>query len=98
MRMVDTARFRNADKYASYLKTMAGRLRLDLAWENLRPRLPGNASKRHALDLGGGTGSASVKVAEVLSYRSRLWCLGHYGKRAASARQVQTHGCIEHGI
>jgi S-adenosylmethionine-dependent methyltransferase len=65
MRMVDTARFRDADKYASYLKTMAGRLRLDLAWENLRPLLPGNASKRRALDLGGGTGSASVKLAEM---------------------------------
>jgi S-adenosylmethionine-dependent methyltransferase len=65
MRMVDRARFRNADKYASYLKTMAGRLRLDLAWENLRPHLPGNASKRRALDLGGGTGSASVKLAEM---------------------------------
>jgi len=65
MRMVDTARFRDADKYASYLKTLAGRLRLDLAWENLRPLLPSNASKRRVLDLGGGTGSASVKLAEM---------------------------------
>jgi S-adenosylmethionine-dependent methyltransferase len=63
--MVDTARFRDADKYTAYLKTMAGRLRLDLAWENLRPLLPGNASKWRALDLGGGTGSASVKLAEM---------------------------------
>ena len=65
MRMVDTAHFRDADKYASYLKTVVGRLRLDLAWENLRPLLPGNASKRRALDLGGGTGSASVKLGEM---------------------------------
>jgi S-adenosylmethionine-dependent methyltransferase len=65
MRMLDTTRFRDADKYASYLKTMAGRLRLDLAWENLRPLLPGNPPERRALDLGGGTGSASVKLAEM---------------------------------
>ena len=65
MRMVDTAHFRDADKYASYLKTVVGRLRLDLAWENLRPLLPASASKRRALDLGGGTGSASVKLGEM---------------------------------
>lgn len=65
MSMVDTARFRDADKYASYLKTISGKLRLDLAWENLRPLLPGDASKRRALDLGGGTGSASVRLAEM---------------------------------
>jgi len=65
MRMLDTSRFQDADRYASYLKTAAGRLRSELAWENLRTLLPGNASKRRALDVGGGTGSASVKLAEM---------------------------------
>ena len=65
LRMLDTSRFQDANRYASYLKTPAGRLRSELAWENLRPLLPGNASKRRALDVGGGTGSASVKLAEM---------------------------------
>jgi S-adenosylmethionine-dependent methyltransferase len=65
MRMLDTSRFQDADKYAAYLKTPAGRLRSELAWENVRRFLPRNASKRRALDLGGGTGFASVQLARM---------------------------------
>ena len=65
MRMLDTSRFQDADKYAAYLKTPAGRLRSELAWENLRRFLPRNASKRRALDVGGGTGFASVQLARL---------------------------------
>lgn len=63
--MLDTSRFQDADKYAAYLKTPAGRLRSELAWENLRRFLHRNASKRRALDVGGGTGFASVQLARM---------------------------------
>lgn len=63
--MPDTTRFRNAAEYASYLETLAGRLRSELAWENLRRCLPQGASTRRALDAGGGTGFASVRLAEM---------------------------------
>ena len=65
MRMLDASRFQDADKYAAYLKTPSGRLRSELAWENLRRFLPRNTSKRRALDVGGGTGFASVQLARM---------------------------------
>lgn len=65
MRMLDTSRFQDADKYAAYLKAPAGRLRSELAWENVRRFLPRNAAKRRALDVGGGTGFASVQLARL---------------------------------
>ncbi len=65
MRTLDTLRFQDADKYAAYLKTPPGRLRAELAWENVRGYLPRNASKRRALDVGGGTGFASVQLARM---------------------------------
>lgn len=58
-----TSRFQDADKYAAYLKTPAGRLRSELAWENMRRFLPAGVSQRRALDVGGGTGFASVQLA-----------------------------------
>jgi SAM-dependent methyltransferase len=62
----DTLRFQDAEKYAAYLKTPAGRLRSELAWENLRRFLPRHdAAKLHALDVGGGTGFASVQLARL---------------------------------
>ena len=63
--MLDTSRFQDVDKYTAYLRTPAGRLRSDLAWENIRRVLPGNASECHALDVGGGTGSVSVRLAQL---------------------------------
>jgi S-adenosylmethionine-dependent methyltransferase len=65
MRMLDASRFQDADKYVAYLKTPSGRLRSELAWENLRRFLPSNTSKRRALDVGGGTGTASVQLARM---------------------------------
>jgi len=61
----DSLRFQDAEKYAAYLKTPAGRLRSELAWENLRRFLPLDASKRRTLDVGGGTGFASVELARM---------------------------------
>ncbi len=54
-----------ADKYAAYLETAEGRLRLDLtvaAVEEFLPPLPSTRPLR-ALDLGGGTGAAAVNLA-----------------------------------
>src|ERR1700678_351067 len=65
MPTLDAARFRDADKYASYLNTVAGRLRCDLAWENLRGSLPVKCSGLRVLDLGGGTGVVSVRLARM---------------------------------
>jgi S-adenosylmethionine-dependent methyltransferase len=63
--ILDTSRFQDADKYAAYLKTPAGRLRSELAWENVRSFLPRNRSKPRALDVGGGAGFASVQLAQI---------------------------------
>ena len=49
--------------YGDYLRTIPGRLRADLAWENLREFLP-SQSDAAALDVGGGTGDLAVRLAE----------------------------------
>ena len=62
---VDTERFRSgADKYAAYLETPEGRLRLDLAFANLQEFLP-QASSLRALDLGCGTGAIAIRLARL---------------------------------
>ena len=65
MRILETPQFQDADKYASYLKTPAGSLRSELAWENLRGFLPANALQHRVLDLGGGTGFMSLRLAKM---------------------------------
>jgi 2-polyprenyl-3-methyl-5-hydroxy-6-metoxy-1,4-benzoquinol methylase len=60
-----TRRFQEADKYAAYLRTTEGRLRLDLAWANFRRFLPAVASGRRVLDVGGGTGLFAIRLAEL---------------------------------
>jgi S-adenosylmethionine-dependent methyltransferase len=65
MDMPNAIPFADADRYLSYLKTPLGRLRSDLAWENLRRFLPAVAARRRALDLGGGTGWMSLRMAEL---------------------------------
>jgi S-adenosylmethionine-dependent methyltransferase len=60
----DFERFQTgAAKYAAYLETPEGRLRLDLAFANLQEFLPQNTRSLHALDIGGGTGSNAVRLA-----------------------------------
>jgi S-adenosylmethionine-dependent methyltransferase len=63
----DSERFQNeADKYAAYLETPEGRLRLDLAFANLQEFLPPPQVKRPtALDIGGGTGALSLRLARL---------------------------------
>ena len=62
----DFERFRTgAAKYAAYLETPEGRLRLDLAFANLQDFLPQATRSLHALDLGCGTGAIAVRLARL---------------------------------
>jgi S-adenosylmethionine-dependent methyltransferase len=59
-------RFENdASRYAAYLETPEGRLRRDLTLAGLQEFLPSclTVERPHALDLGGGTGVASIWLA-----------------------------------
>jgi S-adenosylmethionine-dependent methyltransferase len=63
---IDGERFQSgAEKYAAYLETPEGRLRLDLAFANLQDFLPPETASLRALDLGGGTGAAAVRLARL---------------------------------
>jgi S-adenosylmethionine-dependent methyltransferase len=62
----DFERFRTgAAKYAAYLETPEGQLRLDLAFANLQDFLPLAARPLLALDVGGGTGAMAVRLARL---------------------------------
>ena len=63
----DFERFQSgAAKYAAYLETPEGRLRLDLAFANVQEFLPqGHHGSLHALDLGCGTGAIAVRLARL---------------------------------
>ncbi|MGA8737230.1 MAG: methyltransferase domain-containing protein [Terriglobales bacterium] len=62
----DSERFRTgAAKYAAYVETPEGRLRLDLAFANLQDFLPQATKSLHALDLGCGTGAIAVRLARL---------------------------------
>jgi S-adenosylmethionine-dependent methyltransferase len=54
-----------AAKYAAYLETPEGRLRLDLAFANLQDFLPHDPRSLLALDLGCGTGAIAVRLAQL---------------------------------
>ena len=59
-------RFRDgADKYAAYLQTREGRLRLDLAFANLLDFLPRPSQSLLVLDIGGGTGAIAIRLAQL---------------------------------
>jgi len=61
---LDSERFRSgAEKYAAYLETAEGRLRLDLAFANVQECLPKTAQSLRALDLGCGPGATGVRLA-----------------------------------
>ena len=64
---VDKERFQSgSEKYAAYLETPEGRLRLDLAFANLQEFLPVPLEPSlRALDLGCGTGTTGVRLARL---------------------------------
>lgn len=62
----DSDRFQSdAGKYAAYLETPEGRLRLDLAFANLQEFLPSAKDSLRALDVGGGTGAIAIRLARL---------------------------------
>jgi S-adenosylmethionine-dependent methyltransferase len=54
-----------ADKYAAYLETPEGKLRLELAFANLQELLPQPPASLLALDLGSGPGALGVRLARL---------------------------------
>ena len=92
----------SADKYAAYLETIEGRLRLDLTVatvEEFLPPLPSTKPLR-ALDLGGGTGAAAVKLArrgvEVTLLDSSLAML-NMAERTALKADIGDKVVLQHG-
>lgn len=99
MRALETAQFHDADKYSSYLSTPAGRLRIELAWENLRRFLPADAVRRRVLDVGGGAGSICLRLAkmefQVVLLDSAEEMLG-IAKKEAEASGIATRISFHH--
>jgi S-adenosylmethionine-dependent methyltransferase len=93
---------RDAEKYAAYLETPEGRLRLDLAFANLQEFLPARQANNSlsALDLGCGTGAAAVRLAQ-LGFRVTLLdsspAMLDIAERAALDAGVSDKMALEHG-
>lgn len=97
----DFERFRSgADKYAAYLESLEGRLRLDLAFANLQEFLPRRTESLRALDLGGGTGATAVRLAQ-LGLRVTLLdaspTMLDFAKRAAQEAELAERIVLTHG-
>ncbi len=95
-----------ASRYADYLQTTEGRLRLDLAWLNLlefiRQNFPstdsGGTAERRALDVGGGTGALGLRLAsegwrvDVLDSSAAMLALASVAaRRAGHSSHVSLH-------
>jgi S-adenosylmethionine-dependent methyltransferase len=86
----------DAQKYAAYLETPEGRLRIDLAFANLQEFLPQAPQSLQALDLGCGTGAVGVRLAGLGMHVTLLdpsIPMLHFAERAA--RQAGVVGRIE---
>jgi len=98
----ESERFQSgASKYAVYLETPEGRLRSDLAFANLQDflLLPAKASLC-ALDLGGGTGAAAVRLAQLGIHVTLLDsspAMLDIAKRAAQEAGVADKVVLQHG-
>jgi len=97
----DGERFRKgAAKYAAYLKTAEGRLRLDLAFATLQEFLPQATRSLHALDLGCGTGAIAVRLAQVglqVTLLDSSVAMLKFAKRAAREAGVTDRIALTHG-
>jgi len=97
----DFERFRaGAAKYAAYLETPEGRLRLDLAFANLQDFLPQATYPLHALDIGCGTGAIAVRLAGLGLHVTLLDASApmlDLAKRAAQKAGVRERIALNHG-
>ena len=97
----DFERFQtSAAKYAAYLETPEGRLRLDLAFANLQDVLPQATRSLHALDLGGGTGAIAVRLARLGLFVTLLDAslpMLDFARRAAREAGVSERIELKHG-
>ena len=90
-----------AEKYAAYLETPEGRLRLDLAFANLQDFLQAaTARPLLALDIGGGTGAMAVRLAQLGLHVTLLDAslpMLDFAKRAAEEAGVTERIALKHG-
>src|SRR6266436_8112495 len=97
----DFERFQTgAAKYAAYLETPEGQLRLDLSFANLQDFLPQTTRTLLALDLGGGTGAIAVRLARLGLHVTLLDAslpMLDLAKRAASEAGVTDRIALQHG-
>jgi S-adenosylmethionine-dependent methyltransferase len=97
----DFERFQaGAAKYAAYLETPEGRLRLDLAFANLQDSLPQGTRSLFALDVGCGTGVIAVRLARLGLHATLLDAslpMLDLAKRAAQEAGVTERIALKHG-
>ena len=97
----DLERFQTgAAKYAAYLETPEGRLRLDLAFANLQDFLPQATRSLRALDLGCGTGAIAVRLARLGLHVTLLDAslpMLDFAKRAAREAGLTQRIELKHG-
>jgi S-adenosylmethionine-dependent methyltransferase len=97
----DFERFRTgAAKYAAYLETPEGQLRLDLAFANLQDFLPQARRSLLAVDLGCGTGAIAVRLARLGLHVTLLDAsvpMLDFAKRAAREAGVTERIALKHG-
>jgi len=97
----DCERFRTgAAKYAAYLETPEGQLRLDLALANLEDILPQATRSLRALDLGCGTGALAVRLARLGLHVTLLdssVAMLDFAERAAWEAGVTKRIALKHG-
>jgi S-adenosylmethionine-dependent methyltransferase len=97
----DAERFQSgAEKYAAYLETVEGRLRLDLVFANLQEFLPQPVQSLRALDLGCGTGATAVRLGRLGLHVTLLDAslpMLDLAKRAAQEAGVADRVALKHG-
>jgi S-adenosylmethionine-dependent methyltransferase len=97
----DNARFQSgAEKYATYLETPEGRLRLDLALANLQEFLPQEVRPLSALDIGGGSGAMGVRLAKLgiqVTLLDSSIAMLEFAERAAQETGVAERITLKHG-
>jgi S-adenosylmethionine-dependent methyltransferase len=89
-----------AAKYAAYLETPEGRLRLDLAFASLQAFLPTATRSLRALDLGCGTGAIAVRLARLGLHVTLLDAslpMLDFAQRAAREAGVTDTIALKHG-